>query len=75
MLRLPLLPPPYLDEAFGSWFARSADSYHMEIRDLADAILRLDGRKLPRRLDLNSDPPEELIAALGEIFQPQTFGT
>jgi hypothetical protein len=66
MLRLPLLPPPFLDEAFGSWFERSADSYHMEVRDLASAILRLDGHKLPRRLDLESKPPEELLAALAK---------
>jgi hypothetical protein len=66
MLRLPLLPPPFLDEAFGSWFARSADSYHMEVRDLASAILRLDGHKLPRRLDLDNEPPEELLAALAK---------
>jgi hypothetical protein len=64
MLRLPLLPPPFLDEAFGSWFARSADSYHMEVRDLASAILRLDKHKLPRRWDLDSAPPEELLAGL-----------
>ena len=38
----------------------------MEIRDLASAILRLDGHKLPRRLDLDSDPPEELLAALAK---------
>ena len=38
----------------------------MEVRDLASAILRLDGHKLPRRLDLDSDPPEELIAALAK---------
>jgi hypothetical protein len=66
MLRLPLLPPPFLDEVFGSWFARSADSYHMEVRDVASAILRLDGHKLPRRLDLDSNPPEELVAALAK---------
>jgi TniQ len=38
----------------------------MEVRDLASAILRLDGHKLRRRLDLDSDPPEELIAALAK---------
>jgi len=38
----------------------------MEVRDLASAILRLDGHKLPRRLDLDSDPPEELLSALAK---------
>lgn len=66
MLRLPLLPAPFLDETFGSWFQRSAASYHMEERDFASAILRMDGHKLPRYFDLDCKPPEALVSALAK---------
>lgn len=64
MLRLPLLPAPFLDETFGSWFERSAESYRMEVRDFASAIIRVDGHRLPRYFDLDCGPPEALLSAL-----------
>ena len=66
MLRLPLLPAPFLDETFGSWFERSAASYLMEVRDFASAILRVDGHKLPGNFDLDCEPPEALLCSLAK---------
>jgi hypothetical protein len=66
VLRLPLLPAPFLDETFGSWFERSAESYRMEVRDFASAILRVDRHKLPRYFDLDCEPPEALLSALAK---------
>jgi hypothetical protein len=65
--RFPLLPAPFLDETFGSWFERSAQSYRMEVRDFASAILRADGQKLPRFFDLDCKPPEGLLSALAKF--------
>lgn len=58
------MPAPYLDETFGSWFARAAANYHTDVRGLASALVSMDGQRLPRHLDLDTSPPEELLAAL-----------
>ena len=64
MKHLPLLPAPFLDETFGSWFARAAANYHTDVRGLASAILSSHGEKPPRHLDLDTKPPEQLLVAL-----------
>ncbi len=62
---LPMLPSPFLDETFGSWWHRAADAYQTTERDLADAILSLDKHRLPRgEIDWDTAPPPALLQAL-----------
>ena len=41
---LPMLPSPFLDETFGSWWHRAANAYQTTEWDLADAILGRDNQ-------------------------------
>jgi hypothetical protein len=62
---LPMLPSPFLDETFGSWWHRAADAYHTTERELACAIVALDQRELARgEIDWDTAPPTELLGAL-----------
>lgn len=62
---LPMLPSPFLDETFGSWWRRAAGAYQTTERELANAILGLDQRRLPPgEIDWDAAPPDELLQAL-----------
>jgi hypothetical protein len=62
---LPMLPSPFLDETFGSWWHRAANAYQTTEWDLADAILGLDKHRLPRgEIDWDTAPPPALLQAL-----------
>src|ERR1700761_7085978 len=45
---LPLIPAPYWDESFGSWWHRAAQTYWTSEEDLARGVLALDGERLPQ---------------------------
>lgn len=63
-MRIPLLPTPYLEETFGSWFERAAERLRTEPRSLVNALLAEEGLKAPRAFDLDTAPPAGLIESL-----------
>ena len=63
--QLPFLPPPCLDESFGSWFRRCARAYHTSRGDLMDGLLTTLGEQLATDLiDWDTEPPAQLLEAL-----------
>lgn len=64
--RMPLLPRPHSDEAFGSWLHRCADAYFMPNREeFAAGVLALEGQRLPAGAwDWDCGPPPPLLDAL-----------
>ena len=62
---LPMIPAPYLDESFGSWWHRAALTYRTREEDLAESVLALDHERLPRSaVDWDTGPPEPLLTSL-----------
>jgi hypothetical protein len=62
---LPLIPAPYWDESFGSWWHRAAQTYRTSEEDLARGVLALDGERLPQGfIDWDTGPPEVLLTCL-----------
>jgi len=62
---LPMIPAPYLDESFGSWWHRAALTYRTSEKDLAESILALDHERLPEgAIDWDTAPPDALLASI-----------
>jgi hypothetical protein len=62
---LPLVPAPFLDESFGSWLRRCADSYVVTEFAFASTVMALDEKPPPSaRCDWDTEPPAELLDSL-----------
>jgi TniQ len=60
-----MIPAPYLDESFGSWWRRAALTYRTREADLAETVLALDHEREPRgSIDWDTGPPETLLISL-----------
>jgi hypothetical protein len=67
-LPLSLIPMPFGDETFGSWFGRCADSYRTTRTELMMAILKLnEGPRVPADFDWDTDPPAHLLKTIAKL--------
>lgn len=63
--KLPFVPPPFLEESFGSWFYRCAHAYHTTRGELMVGLLSTLGEPPETgSIDWDTAPPAQLLAAL-----------
>ncbi len=68
MPSLPLICHPYLEETFGSWLHRCADSYCTTTGKFADSVLAMTGEPaITAQVDWDTAPPPQLLRAFSKV--------